>query len=347
MPNLPLTVWLGGVQAPVIYQGRSGCCVGLDQVAFIVPAAVPSGCAVPLVVQIGTTASTISSTTALPVATGSPSCTPVNAALAGINVEQAVMAGPVSVGIVALDHSSDGTGGFEDDASFQFFQMQSYNPGSEPFFLSWVDDPPAGTCTVYDNLNLKSNVPISSRAALDGGSTVMLAGPAGSVQVPVNAKGDTFNPNGSFLVPGSYTISGSGGADVGAFTASATVLALPVLSSPSNNAVVTRANGMTVAWNGGSGIVQILVNAPTDANYSDGRAALCNASANSGTFTIPPYVLLTLPPNNPQTYSAGFVFSSVAKNPFAAAGLSAGIVQTTTNVAGSGYGWGSGGFILK
>jgi hypothetical protein len=62
MPNIPLTVWLGGAQAPVSYQGRSGCCVGLDQIVFTVPSKVPTGCAVPLVVQIGTTTNTVSNT---------------------------------------------------------------------------------------------------------------------------------------------------------------------------------------------------------------------------------------------------------------------------------------------
>ena len=37
IPNLPLTLWLGGIQAPVVYQGRSGCCIGLDQIVFAVP----------------------------------------------------------------------------------------------------------------------------------------------------------------------------------------------------------------------------------------------------------------------------------------------------------------------
>lgn len=69
MPDIPLPLWLGGVQAPVVYQGRSGCCVGEDQIVFTVPNNVPTGCAVPLVVQIGTTTNTISNSTVMPVAT--------------------------------------------------------------------------------------------------------------------------------------------------------------------------------------------------------------------------------------------------------------------------------------
>jgi uncharacterized protein (TIGR03437 family) len=55
MPNVPLTLSLGGVQAQVVYQGRSGCCIAEDQIVF-------KGCAVPLVVPIGTATNTISNT---------------------------------------------------------------------------------------------------------------------------------------------------------------------------------------------------------------------------------------------------------------------------------------------
>src|SRR5215471_11709924 len=70
MPNVPLTVYLGGVQAPVTYQGRSGCCIGEDQIVFNVPNNVPTGCAVPLVIQVGTTTNTVSNTTVIPIAKG-------------------------------------------------------------------------------------------------------------------------------------------------------------------------------------------------------------------------------------------------------------------------------------
>ena len=98
MPSIPLTVWLGGVQAPVAYQGRSGCCIGEDQIVFTVPNNVPTGCAVPLLIQIG---NQISNTTVMPVANGSRNCTPANAALASVDVEQAVTAGPVTFGDIS------------------------------------------------------------------------------------------------------------------------------------------------------------------------------------------------------------------------------------------------------
>ncbi len=83
MPDVPLKLWLGGVEAAVGYQGRSGCCVGEDQIVFTVPDNAPLGCAVPLVVQIGTA---ISNSTVMPVAAkGSRDCTSNNAAFASLN----------------------------------------------------------------------------------------------------------------------------------------------------------------------------------------------------------------------------------------------------------------------
>ena len=67
MPNIPLTLWLGGVQAPVVYRGRSGCCIGEDQIAFTVPKNVPTGCAVPLLIQIG---NQVSNATVMAIASG-------------------------------------------------------------------------------------------------------------------------------------------------------------------------------------------------------------------------------------------------------------------------------------
>jgi len=65
MTSVPLTIWLGGVSVKATYQGRSGCCVGEDQIVFTVPANTPAGCAVPLSVQIG---NSISNSVVIPVA---------------------------------------------------------------------------------------------------------------------------------------------------------------------------------------------------------------------------------------------------------------------------------------
>jgi uncharacterized protein (TIGR03437 family) len=337
MPNLPLKLWLGGVQAPVVYQGRSGCCIGEDQIVFTVPNNVPTGCAVPLVIQIGTTTNGISNTTAMPVATGSRNCTPVNPALASVNVEQAVMAGPVTYGSITLHHDLNANGtAYQDSGEFEFYKILGYNPGTQPYFASWIDDQPVGTCVAYGSLNGGGNPPISNLAPLDAGAGFTVKGPSGSVPVQ-SSPGHfdaTLDPSGKFLAPGVYTVTGTGGADVGPFTATITFPSSPTLTGPAGGATVTRTNGMTVTWSSGTtGNVQIVVFSASDSSFTSGAQAVCIAPASAGTFTVPAYVMLALPPSN----FAGIQFSPAKVSvPFPATGILLGTLQTQIDGGGPG-----------
>jgi uncharacterized protein (TIGR03437 family) len=340
--NVPITLWLGGVQASIGYQGRSGCCVGEDQIVFTVPNNAPLGCAVPLLIQIN---NEISNNTVMPVAAaGSRNCTPINVAGASVNPEPAIIAGPIALGFITLQHFSDGNSTFEDDARAQFFKVLAYNPGSQPFVVSYLDDNPPGTCLVYNSLNESNNVPFASGVNLDAGSAITVKGPNGSVSVPENQKLGQVNAKGTLLTPGAYTVTGSGGADVGSFSSNFTIPALATLTSPVNWATVTRSSGTTVTWTGGAGNVVVEVYSPTDNTNTNGAVAVCTAPASAGTLTIPPYVLLALP----ASASAGFIFSTQAEASFTATGLNFGAISLGRyNVAGFGYGWGSGTFALK
>jgi uncharacterized protein (TIGR03437 family) len=316
MPNVPLTLYLGGVQVPVSYQGRSGCCIGEDQIVFTVPNNVPTGCAVPLVAQIGTGQNTISNTTVIPVASGSRSCTPANPAFAAIgsaNIQQAVAAGPVTFGSIALSHVlKNGSGpSYLDNGGFTFAKILDYAPDSQPFFLSFIDDLPLGTCLVYNNPNGTSSNPIGDVAPLDAGSSFTVKGPNGSVPVagnPGKTKA-TLSASGTFITPGVYTITADGGKDVGPLNATLTIPAWPTLLTPqpSSNLTVTRANGMTFTWNpnGSNGHVEIQIGSATDNTFNFGGLAYCNVPASAGTFTIPPYVMLALPAGNFTYFGVG------------------------------------------
>jgi len=49
---LDIRVLVGGVEARIIYAGPSGCCGGVDQIVFEIPAS-PQGCFVPVVITVG------------------------------------------------------------------------------------------------------------------------------------------------------------------------------------------------------------------------------------------------------------------------------------------------------
>ena len=337
MSNIPLQLWLGGVQAPVAYQGRSGCCIGEDQIVFTVPNNVPTGCAVPLLIQIG---NQISNYTVMPVAGGSRNCTPTNAALATVNVEQLVPTGTTTSGSITLSRdlkppTIPPSVSYSDNAQFQFLKILSYPAGLQPFLVSYLDDQPLGTCSVYNSLASKSSSPKFATAAADAGSSFTVTGPNGSKVVTGTGKFTaTLSAAGTFLSPGAYTVTAAGGADIGSFSAPAAILAAPVLTSPPNSAVppVTRSSGMTVTWTGGAGnaYVQIQLQAPID--NTDGATVVCNAAANAGTFTIPPYALLALPAAN-----IGNWFQLRQQTPaaaFTAKGLGLGSIQTYNAATG-------------
>ncbi len=330
-PNLPLTVWLGGVQAPVAYQGRSGCCVGEDQIVFTVPSDVPTGCAVPLVVQVGTF---VSNSSVMPVARGSRSCTPTDPIVAEANLQQLSALGSFTVGFLELSHLLNQSGTDPtDQAKFTFLNISGVPAGLQPFLASYLDPPPAGTCTVmgprppaavlFDNFNL---------APLDAGSRFTITG-------PIDARTLTATSGqlagAGFLRPGNYTITGGPGKDIGAFTARLTIPAPPTLTSPAsaNGLIVTRRDGMTLTWNpgGATGPVTISLTTFAGAGFPAPATAICTALGEAGAFTIPPYALLALSSSgNDGGAYLSFQPSDrqpVASATFSASGLNVGIVQ--------------------
>jgi hypothetical protein len=170
----------------------------------------------------------------------------------------------------------------------------------QPFFVSYVDDLPPGTCAVYNSLN-GTNVGnyFSSFKSLDAGPSIKVTGPNGSQTIPTNGNQVTLGP-GNFLSSGTYTLIGTGGADIGSFNAPFTIPAPPTLTSPASgpNISVTRANGITFSWTGGAAnsTVQIQGGNATDNTGNSGAIFTCFAATSAGTFTIPPSVLLALPP---------------------------------------------------
>ena len=328
--NIPLTVWLGGVQATVTYQGR-GCCEGEDQINFVVPANVPTGCAVPLAVQIG---NEISNYTVMAVAqTGSRTCTASASFFTSSEVQQITTgSGTVNVGMIKLERqpAQGQSSGNTDTGQAQFFGF-TFPAAIQPFFISYIDDSPPGTCLVNNSLNYGINSP-GTQINLDAGAGIKVTGPNGSQNIAVNGNTATLSAGGTFLSPGAYTITGTGGANVGSFTAPYTIPMPPTLESPASgaNVSVTRANGITFTWSGGAAnsIIQIQGQSATDNTNTNGASFDCYVAASAGTFTIPASVLLALPPGN----FGGMDFQpNPAYGTFSASGLNLGFIQMKYN----------------
>ena len=337
MASLPLKLFIGGVQAPVSYQGRSGCCIGVDQVVFTVPDNVPTGCAVPLFLQIDTQ---ISNYSWISVANGSRTCTPTDPSITPSAIAGVTAGGTFTTTQVKLRRRPANNGQGSVDRADAQFQKMSVVPGMSPFLLTLVDVPPVGTCYVINNPNLDITAAILQfQGGIDAGPSLTLNGPNGkqtmAKTVAAGQPTDYFVSIGpGFFSPGNYTVMGTGGADVGPFTASLTIPSVPVWTNQASVTTVTRANGLTVTWSGGaSQTVLISGGSYTDTNLTTGAAFFCLAAGDPGTFTVPASVLLALPAA-PASPNGGVTFQAApASRNFTATGLTVASIDFNANVS--------------
>jgi uncharacterized protein (TIGR03437 family) len=349
-PNVSLTLWIGGVSVPVSYAGRSGCCIAEDQIQFTVPSTVITGCAVPVVLQIG---SLVSNTTVMPIASSGRSCTPQNPALTSAVVQALTTAtAPITIASFQLGRQIEAvnsSGVFYDDygqASFGQISM-TYNTPPQPtqnVVLSSFDNPPSGTCMAFpigSNANPSSlggnPFLVTSVAGADPGA-VTVTGPNG--ELPMTDRGGTptqytavFSALGTYFSGGAYTVAGSGGSGgniIGPFKANFTITSpAPTWQGTDQNrlitAGVTRANGFTVNWTSGSANYAVVISGSsyTDGTGSTGAGFSCVVQSTLGTFTVPPSVLLALPSGG---YSEVDFEPGLPSQSFTASGLNVGIL---------------------
>jgi hypothetical protein len=187
---------------------------------------------------------------------------------------------------------------------------------------------------------------------LDAG-TITVQGAAGSTAM--NYRGDYYSallgsassaeppagpgPNSGFLEPGTFTVSSAGGGPIpggrliGAFSAQIAVTAPPKFDNRFAVGNVPRGQGVTVNWSGvdTGALVEIRgVSAPNDP-ATPAVTFFCVEKASAGQFTIPPYVLLSLPASGSSTAAGGSALglsvgvTGVAR--FTAPGVDAGLLR--------------------
>jgi uncharacterized protein (TIGR03437 family) len=357
-PNLPIEVWVGNTKANVSYRGRSGCCAGLDQISFTVTSA--TGCRVPVVIKIN---NVVSNTTTLAVAPkGTRTCSdPGGPSAADLAKFQAQ--GGASVGAVILGRATQSLSGlpsipgvslpstFSADigaATFSKYTALQLDTSNNPF-----NSYTAGACSVSYTKGSNSSADPAFPKTLDAGSAITVSGPKGTRTIAKTTVGGVTSYSAlftdpaqilsgggaSYLDPGSYTITGPGGPDVGAFSGQMT---LPTALKWTNQTAITdvnRANGQQVTWTGGDANSLVLIT-----GYSQGSTAAnatgatftCFANTADGQFTIPSYVLLAMPPSVVVSgVSTGglLVGSSSIPKAFTAVGLDVGyLINTSTSL---------------
>jgi uncharacterized protein (TIGR03437 family) len=350
--NLPtkVEVFVGGQPAATSYSGRSPCCSGLDQIVFTVPSNAPLGCWVP--VQIRTSGTTVSNTTTIAIsADGSPCSDSFNAMSAPFLAGQKIGL----IGLLRTDITEDvglaKPGQVTTDAAMMSFQQE--NPVPVAPFNAILSLPPAGTCTAYtgagDLLN-GDQVPGSD----DGGAKFLNAGTTLTVSNGANSRtlgrptgnARNYQPLGYtytgshvstslFLNPGSFTVSGPGGGDVGQFQAT---VAIPnpaglTWTNRAQTVTINRSQGFTINWSGAPPDQSVIIfGGGVDMPTNSSAVFACVAPAGTSSFTVPAIALANLPATRPkliQSKGAVYVGALPTTNPasFSASGIDTGAIM--------------------
>jgi len=350
LTSLNVQVFIGGQPATVLFRGRSPGSTGLDQINVEVPAGV-EGCFVPVVVVVNGVASNF---TTIAVSPGGGGCsdtlgyTPSDLAAAqsatGLRRGSIILARTklkISFGGFSIDSTTDiGTADFEKLNLSQIYGSQGFGFASE------------GACTVgyTSGDDTTPDDPVTGED-LDAGPSLTVSGPAGARQLSRvgQAKGvymgqlggGTPNPLGGgsatppFLEPGSYTVTGTGGADVGAFTARITLPSPLNWTNQSSISTVNRSQGVNVTWSGGdpNGYTFIFGTSSAGTGQTAVSAVFsCIVRTSRGSFTVPASVLSALPPTAGGVESFGVLGVGSSSQPvrFNAPGLDSGFLAGTS-----------------
>jgi len=309
LTNIPLQVFIGGMLANVSYSGRSQY-PGLDQVNVTIPSNVPLGCFVSVVAQSG---SVVSNAVTLPVSSSAGPCSDPALGLTGAQLQALAAKSASAVNALSvlvfqatnLDGTTTGVGAFSASANSSLF-------GAGYYYAS------LGSCVVIPP-HAKTQ-PFGS--PLDAG-TLRLTSPAGNITL--TAGGGQYSgqlPAGSLTKsPGTYTISGSGGANVGSFSVAINVQTPLTLTNTNVLASITRSQGATVTWTGGFQNGYVVVQGVGNFFPVGSANFFCFGPSSAGQLTIPPSILLALPPGGGNL----FVLNTTAGQSIAASGLDLGL----------------------
>ena len=362
-PPIPVEVFIGGRTANVRYRGRAPGYTGLDQIVFDIPQGV-RGCGVSFAMRVG---GNLSNFTTIPVAgpntrvcsdpNGYPEGTLSNIPAGGLRIgaiELARTSTKISAAGLTLDSTADVGAG-----TFVRFDANSLIRSRGMDSISY------GSCTVF-TFRGESNTPDPIQPqGLDAGPQLTVTNNSGSKTMQ-RGQGGSYSgdfgtsigglpnlpgglpnipglPGGgapAFLDPGTYTVTGPGGADVGPFTARVTIPQGFVWTNQDATTSVPRGGqGLTVNWNGGNATDYVtVVGLSYRRNPAVGAMFLCSAQNSAKTLRVPPEVLSALPPSETiEGTPTGFLTvsnsSAVDTGRFNANGLDLGFLGYSTSIA--------------
>lgn len=322
--NVTTEALVGGKSAKILYKGRSGCCVGVDQIVLEVPQDV-QGCLVPVGLRTNGVFSNIAT---MSIAATGGACSEYG--LPGTDFERAAAGSTLNIGYVGLERSSywyDESSVSPADTGAANFSKSSWNILLT--LLAGFQQMTFGFCTVSSWATTSATAPAAA-VLLDAGPTLGVRGPGGTKTLSRLGSSSTYLYAGTlsrssepaYLVPGDYTVTGVGGTAVGAFQATLTLP--PSFSFNWTNRsginIVERSRDLTISWSGGDATKQrVGISGASAVAGGGGGAFYCTAPMGAGQFTIPARVFSALPAGAAGSLSVGSNF--LAPTIFTAPGI--------------------------
>jgi uncharacterized protein (TIGR03437 family) len=318
MPNLPLSIYVGGHATTVTYRGRSGF-TGEDQINFVVPSGI-TGCYVPVAVQIG---NIVSNFVTMPIAPAGQSCPDPAPPIPTLAKPDTTLTGNISLFRTTLIGTTTSTTDYG-EAFFGDPQIDAF-PYVPPIFGNPYSVP-VGSC--IGGVTFPPIIDVLA-GPMDVGP-IVITGPDGSVQLVADGSaaqlggGSGASVQPLYLGAGAYTVSATAGTEtygaVGAFSQNFTVPQPLTWTNQGDINTVERSAGLDVTWTGGdpNGTVQI----------TGDLGFICNAKTSDQHFTIPAFVLLTLAPTGTPAGYFALTLSTASTTAFSASGISSGTINS-------------------
>jgi uncharacterized protein (TIGR03437 family) len=284
---------VAGTQITPLYAGTSSGYPGLWQINFTLPANITPDCFAFAQISAG---GVLSNAVLIPIAAAGQSVCPAP------GFSQSILQKLDAGGDIVFAGFSFGpfayTGGTTELMGGQFARYTAAE------WLLNFSGPKFGTCIVLDETYpAGAKDPAGPDSFLDAGASLPVSGPG----LPANtvlgklalSNGPIYNftPAAGALVAGTYTLTGSGGADVGPFSVSST---LPTSFSATNLASITtidRTQPLAITWTG-TGFDEVIIvvqGGILTTTRTHGATISCAAPASPGTFSVPAAALAYLP----------------------------------------------------
>lgn len=325
--SVSYTMYIGGVQVTSIaYAGRS-VYPGVSVFVVTIPSNVPEGCFVPVIaVSNSNGVSTVSNTATLPIQSARGVCSDPQYG-SGDQFSSLINQGTAKIGSVTVSQTSQPVVGTTTVAGAYFFKISGASfVGGQMVSV--------GSCVVIPTTG--SGGSGSPPAGLNAG-TITVTGPgAGPVTLTSSSLLTGLYSASISPIPangGSFAFNGSGGADVGSFSASVNFTgSLFSWTNQSAAATVSRSGGLTVTWTGGVPGTFVTISGSSFTSGASGTVTgtyVCIAPQSAGSFTVPSYILLSLPAGTGSTAVQN------ATNPafFSASGIDYGVAIGQVQIA--------------